>query len=188
MRRPEWYVVQVQTGREQQMCQVIERTCAEADMLSDVDGSHLLQECFSPRYRTQHKFGGEWRDVEKSLLPGYVVAVTCQPDAVARCLRKTPDFTRLLVSGETFVPLRDDERAWMEEFTRQGDRTIPMSFGYREGDSLVVTKGPLKGREGMVMRVNRKKSIAVVEIHINGKKVTTTVGLAIVAEGSGTDA
>lgn len=181
MRQPGWYVIQVQTGREQQMCRVIERVCAEADLVSDED-EQLLEECFSPTFQTEHKIGGEWKQVEKLLLPGYVIAVTARPDAVVQQLRRTPEFTRLLSTGETFVPLRDDERAWMEEFTKRGERTIAMSVGYREGDRVVVTQGPLKGREGVITRVNRKKSLAFLEMHVGGMTIKTMVGLAIVSE------
>lgn len=148
---PGWYVIQVQTGREAQAIHAIERVCAEADLLSDFD-EPLLTECFTPYFRTQHKFHGTWQYVEKRLLPGYVIAVTMRPD----------------------------ERVWIEEFTSKHDRTIPMSFAYREGDTLVVTQGPLKGREGIITRVNRKKSLAFVELQVGGKRVTTTVGLGIV--------
>ena len=179
-RTPGWYVIQVQTGREEAMCQLIERTAADFDALSDIDGYHLVEECFSPRFETERKYHGEFRRIQKPLLPGYVVAVTHDPATLARILYRVPDFTRLLTSGETFVPLRDDERAWIESSTHAGDRTVPMSFGYREGDHLVVTEGPLKGREGMVTRINRAKSLAFLEFYVHGKKITTTVGLGIV--------
>lgn len=181
-RRPGWYVVQVQTGKEHTTCGLITRVCAEWDRDQDIDGYRLLDECFSPSFHTRHKFGQEWRDVEKLLLPGYVVAVTREPDQLSRRLRQIPEFTKLLTMGETFVPLRDDERAWMEDWTTRGDRTIPISIAYKKGDKLVVTEGPLKGREGMVTRVNRKKCLAFVELDVGGKKITTKVGLAVVPE------
>lgn len=179
MHKAGWYVIQVQTGREQAMCRLVERAAAEADLLSDIDGSQLVEECFSPRFVTEHKFDGAWRPVEKPLLPGYVVAVTGEPAALAQLLWRVPEFTRLLTAGETFVSLRDDERAWIESSTRAGKRTVPMSYAYREGESIVVTQGPLKGHEGMIVRVNRRKSLATLEFHVHGKKVTTTVGLGI---------
>ena len=180
MRAAGWYVMQVSGGREQRLCELIERTSAQQDLLSDEDDYHLVEECFSPRYRTRLKFGGQWQDVEKPLLPGYVVVVTRHPNALSRWLRKVPEFTRLLAMGESFVPLRDDERAWIDEWTTYGDRTVPISIAYRKGDDLVVTEGPLKGHEGKIVRVIRKKCQAQVALHVDGKRITTTVGLAIV--------
>jgi len=179
MRKAGWYVIQVQTGKEQAMCQLIERLCAEADLQSDADGARLLEECFSPRFKTRHKFKGEWQDVEKLLLPGYVIAATTRPDALNLELRKVRELTKLLAVGETFVPLHEDERTWIETFTREGDRTVPMSIAYKEGDTLVVTEGPLKGREALITRVNRRQCLAEVEIHAGQLTIRTTVGLAV---------
>lgn len=182
MRKADWYVIQVQTGKEQAMCQLIERICAEADLQSDADGACLLEECFTPKFKTRHKFKGAWQDIEKLLLPGYVIAVTAHPEGVSLELRKVRDLTKLLAVGETFVPLHEEERVWIETFTKQGDRSVPMSLAYKVGDTLVVTEGPLKGREAMITRVNRKKCLAFLELHVGGKKVTTQVGLGIVSD------
>jgi transcriptional antiterminator NusG len=173
MQHARWYVIQVQSGREQQLADLILRVCQEHD-------SQLLQECFTPRYRTRRKRNGVYQDEEKLLLPGYLIAVTTAPDRLQRRLRRIPEFTRLLTMTETFVPLRDDERAWIEEWTTKGDRTIPISVAYKKGETLVVTEGPLKGNEGLITRINRRKCLATIELSIDGKRVTTTIGLAIV--------
>lgn len=178
-RQPRWYVIQVQTGREQMMCQLIQRVCNEADVMRPLD-DHLVDEVFTPSYKTRHKFHGEWQDVTKLLLPGYVIAVTSHPEELHALLRTVPDFTRVLTVGETFVPLLDEERQWMDEFTTKGDRVVEMSMAVMEGDRFVVTEGPLKGREGMVTRVNRHKCLATIEMHIGNVRVQTTVGLGIV--------
>lgn len=173
-----WYVIQVQSGRERQLADLILRTCQEADRFSTEPP--LIQECFTPRYRTRRKRDGVYQDEEKLLLPGYLIAVTTAPDRLQRRLRRIPEFTRLLTMTETFVPLRDDERAWIEEWTTKGDRTIPISVAYKKGETLVVTEGPLKGNEGLITRINRRKCLATIELSIDGKRVTTTIGLAIV--------
>ena len=185
MPHPQWYVIQVQTGGEARMADVIVRLCAEADLTADRD-EPLLAECFCPSFLTQTKRAGEWQYVERLLLPGYLIAVTAYPDELRDLLRSIPDFTRLLAMGETFVPLREDERAWIEEFTKPSDRTIPMSRGYMRGDTLVATEGPLVGHEGLITRVNRHKSLAILEFHIGGKRITTRVGLGIVGKEKGT--
>lgn len=181
MARFGWYVVQVQTGREQAMCEVIRRVCAE-DQTDGLSDAPLLEECFSPTYVHRLKYRGEWRDVERHLLPGYVVAVTSDPAKLARKLLGVRDFTRLLTITETFVPLREEERAWIDENTKAGERVIPISVGYRRGDTLVVTNGPLAGHEAMVDRVIRKKCVAVLKVHVGNKTVMTEVGLALLPE------
>lgn len=192
MRGASWYVIQVETGRELHACEAIMRACSNAEReeilrpakvdagLSPNEGAgHLLRECFSPSYRTQFKLHGEWHDEVKLLLPGYVVAVTSDPWKLARVLRQVSGLTRLLTMGETFAPLSEDDRSWIERWTTEGDRIIPMSIAYKEGDRIVVTEGPLKGHEGMIVRIKRRLNLAELEIHVGQMTIRTTVGLAV---------
>lgn len=180
MAKPGWYVIQVQAGNEPEIARTIERVCAEKSEETVLDP--LIEECFSPRYTTRTKFHGEWQDVSRPLLPGYVIAVTSAPKELAAVLRSIPRMTRILSIGDDFVPLHDEEKVWIEESTRRGDRVVPMSLAVAEGDSFVVKEGPLKGKEGLVTRVNRHKCIAVVELHVGQMTIRTKVGLAIVPE------
>ena len=83
--------------------------------------------------------------------------------------------------GETYLPLDERDRAWIESLTRKGARTVEMSTAVMEGDHVVVTGGPLKGHEGWICAVNRQKSHAFLEIEMFGRKLRTKVGLAILS-------
>lgn len=166
----DWYVIQVPTGREETMCQIIQR----------VAGEDILKECFTPRFATEKKIKGRWVPAESLLLPGYVIAVTNDAVALYERLKSVHAFTRLLMSGEAFCPLDRDDRAWLGAFTSEGDRVVPMSMGFMEGDKVVVFSGPLKGREGCITSVNRRKSVAYIELDMCGRRVKTRIGLGIV--------
>ena len=165
-----WYVVQVATGREETLCRLIERLAPEG----------VLEECFTPRYATEMKMRGTWVMAKKPLFPGYIIAVSNNVDILADTLKQTPEFTRMLSVGEAFVPLHAEDQAWIGTFTKKGDRTVPMSYGVMEGDHVVVLDGPLVGCEAMIKRVNRHKSLAIIEFEICGRRVATKVGLGIV--------
>lgn len=169
-RGPRWYVIQVATGKERAICEFIERVAPEGS----------LEECFSPSFETQMKVRGEWVPATKLLFPGYVIAVTSHIEKLEAVLRQVPEFTRVLSVGETFVPLHEEDQAWIGAFTKKGARTVPMSSGVMEGDRVVVTSGPLVGREALIKSVNRHKSLAFLEFEICGRVVTTKVGLGIV--------
>ena len=181
MTKTEWYVIQVLSGKELEAAHTIERVCSEAE--SDLAATPLVEECFSPRYATRIKVRGEWRDISRPLLPGYVIAVTACPQELASVLHSIPRLTRLLTVGDDFVPLRTEEKAWIEEATKKGDRVVPISVAVGKGDAFTVTEGPLKDREGIVTHVNRHKCLAVVELHVGQITIRTKVGLAIVPEG-----
>lgn len=181
--RPGWYVIQVRTGRERAAREAILRAARSADAESDRDRP-LVEECFSPRYATRHKVHGQWVDDELDLLPGYVVAVTDDPWSLSRLLSQVSGFAMLLKAGETFAPLSGSDREWLEGWTKRGDRTVPMSFAYKSGDAIVVTEGPLAGREATITRVNRRRCLAHVELRVGPKVIHTTVGLAVLPDGS----
>ena len=176
---PEWYVIQVMSGRERAMCALIQRTVDVHNATCAPDATLRLDEIFAPMFRTQKKIRGEFRTVERLLTPGYIVVATDSPDRLADLLRGVRELTRVLTAGGEYVPLSSAERAWAEQWTQRGERVIPMSFGYKEGDALTVTTGPLKGQEGRVDRIDRKHSLAHVEIHVGPMTIRTTIGLGV---------
>lgn len=169
-----WYVVQVSTGREEAACLAIKQV-AHPD---------LLQECFVPRYRTMKNRGGEWLPCDEVLFPGYLIVVSDCVDRLDRVLRKTPAFAKLLNVDGAFVPLSREEVSWIDAFTQNGHRTIEMSTGYIKGDRVVVTSGPLMGREGWIRKVNHRKKVAYLEIQMFGRTLNVEVGLRIVRKRS----
>lgn len=171
MTNAEWYVIQVARGREEAMAQLISR----------VVPADVLQECFYPRFATEIKVRGSWIPVEKPLFPGYLIGVTNNPQKLDRSLIDLPEFARVLMQGDVYAPLAKDERTLIGGFTSPGKRVVPMSMGVKQGDTVVVTSGPLVGRQAMIASVNRRKSIAVLELNLCGRKVTTRVGLGIVS-------
>lgn len=165
-----WYVVQVMTGRESHLRELI---CREV-------GPEVLSECFIPSFEVQKKVRGAWRIERVRLFPGYVFVVTGDIEELKQRLRRVPEFVRLLTVGESFVALEASERAWLASFTAAGERVIPMSMGAVEGDRIVVTRGPLMGHEGWIVRVNRRKSLAFIQVEMFGRRIETKIGLGIV--------
>ncbi|MBM6689077.1 antiterminator LoaP [Collinsella tanakaei] len=168
-RNNNWYVIQVPTGKEEAMCRLIERA-----------GSDTLAECFTPQYATQKKVRGAWRNVDAVLFPGYVIAVTDDADALNQRLSRVVEYTRMLTMGERFTPLEDSDRVWLSSYTSAGNRVIPMSIAeVDEGDCVRVLSGPLMGHEGWIRSVNRRKSLAFIEVEMFGRKIQTRIGLGV---------
>lgn len=167
-----WYVIQVMKGREDNMASLIGRVVPKA----------LLQEVFSPKYETEIKVRGRWVPVQKTLLPGYLIAITNDPEELEAMLSDMPEFARLLAQGNEFVPLAPAEVEVIGAFTTPGERVVPMSIGVKDGDRVVITAGPLVGHEAMVKEIWRRKSIAVLEVNMCGRVVTTRVGLGVLSK------
>lgn len=61
----------------------------------------------------------------------------------------------------------------------QSGNLIGMSRGIMRDGILMVTSGPLKGREELVRRIDRHKRIAEIEIPFGADNRRVTVGLEI---------
>ena len=97
-----------------------------------------------------------------------------------------PAFTRLLGnSDESFTHLTADEVAWLNAFTDVETHVVEMSEGIiTESDRVLVTKGPLRGHEGQIVRIDRHRRIAELEVHMFGRTKRIKVGLEIVRKHS----
>jgi transcriptional antiterminator NusG len=83
-------------------------------------------------------------------------------------------------SNESFLALTDDEVAWLNAFTNVETHVVEMSEGVIEGDRVLVTKGPLRGHEGLIAKVDRHKRLAELEIRMFGRDKRVRIGLEIV--------
>lgn len=164
------YVVQVMGGRETHVVNLVTKLA-----LSAVD------ECFAPTYEFAQKRAGEWIQVRKVLFPGYIFIVSKDGKRAMAQLRRVPAFTKMLGAGEQHLtPLTTEELTLLETFTTAGDRLVPMSTGVIEGDRVIVVRGPLKGHEALISKVDRHKRLAYLDMHMFGRTKTIKVGLEIV--------
>ena len=168
------YVVQVVGGRERTAQDLL---CRHA--------SDVIDECFQPMYDIKKRKNGEWRTVREVLFPGYLFVRTMHPAELAARMRDIPVFMHLLTGGDnTFIPLEAHEIAWLESFTTYVSRVVEMSEGIIEGDVVTVTKGPLKGHEALIARIDRHKRLAYLDLRMFGRDKRVRVGLEIVRKNA----
>lgn len=166
------YAVQVRTGTEERMCRLLRRTLGDA-----------AEDCFTPSYEALRAQRGQWHTVRLHLLPGYVFVQTRAPEAVLERLRATPVFTRLLgAEGERFMPLSADEVAWLSAYADVETHLVGMSTGIIEGDTVLVLRGPLRGHEFEIKKIDRHKREAELEVPMLGRMKRIRVGLEIVSK------
>lgn len=170
-----WYVIQVTTGREQKA----------ADSILKVVSHDVLQECFFPQYTTEIKVKGQWAAIDKPMFPGYLIAVTDDPYALDRELRKHNFFARIISQGRVLLPLEQSEVKLIDSCTEPGHRVIPMSRGFKSGDSVTIDQGPLVGQQAKIKRINRRKSTALLEFNLCGRIVSARMGLALISADGG---
>lgn len=166
------FVVQVNSGQEDRAAALIGEIAQGA-----------VDDCFVPKREVMHRKSSQWHRILEKLFPGYVFVQTGTPEQVREVLGRVPAFTRMLTfAGDTCLPLTADEVAWINSVTNADTHVMEMSEGVIEGDRVMVIRGPLKGHEAWIARIDRHKRLAWVDMDMFGRHKTIRVGLEIVSK------
>lgn len=168
-----WYAVRVLAGRERAY-EVLIRDAAK------LQGERALKECFVPMTSVGEKVGDKWIAAQEPLLPGYLIAVTEEPDALAAALLRMAGSPRIVSQNGAFIPLSEQDKNWLAAYSEHEGQPEDISEGYVEDGVLHVTSGSLVGKEGMIRKVNHRKKVAYLEIEMFGRKVNAQVGIRII--------
>lgn len=164
-----WYVIQVRTGME-------EETRKQCEKIIDKE---ILEKSFIPMYEQERKYQGEWHKELKVLFPGYVFLISEDKEKLFFELKRVIGLTKMLGTGETIVPLTAEEVDFLLSFGRE-EQVVEMSEGIIENDRVIITKGPLKGNEGLIRKIDRHKRKAWLEIQMFRRTMEMQVGVEIV--------
>ena len=166
-----WYVVQVRTGTEENI---------RTQCLRKIS-SEILERCFIPYYEEKKHIRGEWTVQKKVLFPGYVFVVTEDMEKLHESLKSVIGLTRLIGTGREVVPLTEEEKQFMLDLGGE-EQVVPLSEGIIENSVTKIRSGPLKGREGLIRKIDRHKRKAWLEVEMFGRKQEIEVGVEIVAK------
>ncbi len=165
-----WYVVQVYTGREENIKLQCERLLS---LFPDA-----FERVFIPYSNRRMKIDGEWGDVEKVLFPGYIFIVTANLNEAVKLLKKVEGMTKVLGDGENMIPISKEEEKMLLRLGGE-EQIVEMSEGIIENSVIKVTEGPLKGMEPLIKKIDRHKRKAWIEVEMFGSSRVIEVGLEI---------
>ena len=118
--------------------------------------------------------------METSLLfPGYLFIISSHPEELYKALKRIPQLTRILGNGEKWTPMTEEDIEIVELLSGE-ERLMKFSEGWIQGDKVMVTKGPLKGMEGNISRIDRHKRVAWLNVELFGRTVELQAGLEII--------
>lgn len=169
LKQTNWYVIQVLTGREEWICGNIKQ------MLDPL----LYEHCFVPLREKAYKKEGKYINITKPLFPGYLFLITDHIDQVNAGLWKVAQFTRVLGTGNSFVPLEEEDVKVFRSLTDKAFN-VSLSKGFIVGNEITITEGPLQGQEGRIRKIDRHKRIAIIEVSFLGKGTKVRVPLEII--------
>ncbi|MDP9055640.1 MAG: UpxY family transcription antiterminator [Acidobacteriota bacterium] len=104
---------------------------------------------FSPTYKTRRRWSDRVKEIDSPLFPGYVFCRFGAPDLLS--ILNTPGVVHIVSIGRTPVPIDDAEIASVKAICSSNLTTHPWAVA--SGRRIVIIDGPLKGAEGVVIKV-----------------------------------
>ena len=161
----QYYIIQVATGREQAFIDNLNKL--EPDLARAHNFIYLTRELNIRRK-------GSWHKELQPVFPSYIIMQTTQSiDAgIIQVLKAMPDFYHFLKSNTQITPLAGTDLAIIQHFLGLGPRIGPSLVRFDEEDRIVVIEGPLKGIEGSIIKVDRRKQRAKIRVDFAGSAHT----------------
>ena len=166
-----WYVLFVLGGKE--------------EVIKDKTNQFEQVEAFIPKKVKFYKNKGIVHKEISLLFPNYVFIQTALEHKefmalVQTHLRVIEGFYKVLQHDkqglEVILP---SEKQFLQQFTN-AQHVIEESIGFIENDKVIITQGPLKGHESMIVKIDRHKRIAFLDFTMFGLPKTISVGCDII--------
>ena len=165
-----WYVLECRRGREERMLDACRRQLSH----------EALEDAFVFRCERFWRSDGAWRRVERDMFPGYVFLQSARPDMLLEELDQYREVFHILAEPGYMIPVYEEEEASLRELC--GARhVLPVSYGYRDREAGrdCITRGPLKGQEKRLLRLDWHRKFAQVEVSLARRKAVIWAGIGL---------
>ncbi len=154
-----YFALQVKTRAENKFIHIASSTIFSGDQ----DAVRLL----FPRRMLQIRKLGSTRKECSPIFPGYLFLETVLDPAIFYWkLRSIPGFYRYLPDNQNIQPMEGRDLATLKHFVSFGPVAESSTVTFDENDRIHVDAGPLKGLEGMIVKVDKRKRRARVKLDL----------------------
>ncbi|MGE7726577.1 antiterminator LoaP [Bacillus cereus] len=172
-----WYALFVENGKEEIVQHFLNLYFDESSFKSIV-----------PKRKIPEKKAGVIKHVFKKMFPGYVLIYTRMDYQVFNIIKKIPRCYNVVNSGcyhskDAGTYFSQIEKCEMDLILKLTNDTgiIDYSKVYVENTKVNVKSGPLKGMEGIIKKVDKRKNRAKLLINFMGLEKTVDVGIEIIS-------
>jgi transcriptional antiterminator NusG len=157
-----WYVVHTYSGYEERVKKNLEQRIKYMD-----SGEEISQVVIPTEVEIEVK-DGQRRNVDKKILPGYILVQMELSDQSWNIVRNTPGVTGFVGSGNKPTPLEEGE---VSQILKQMEAEAPrVRVGFRKGQSVRVTSGPFIDFVGVVDEISLDKGKVKVLLSLFGRE------------------
>jgi transcriptional antiterminator NusG len=157
-----WFVVHTYSGYEERVKKNLEQRIKYMD-----SGEEISQVIIPTEVEIEVK-EGQRRNVNKKILPGYILVQMQMSDQSWNIVRNTPGVTGFVGSGNKPTPLEEEE---VSQILKQMEAEAPrVRVGFRKGESVRVTNGPFIDFVGVVDEISLEKGKVKVLLSLFGRE------------------
>lgn len=162
-----WYALFVKTGKEK---------CVEEWLDFYFDKNTLS--CFIPRRKLIERKAGATKTVLRPLFPGYVLIYVAMDYTIYYKIKSIPRLISVLrISGSSyFSAIPNIEIETIKQFT-DNKGIIDFSIAMMENTKVKIIYGPLKGKEGCIQKIDKRKKRAKIKLFFNGLERYVDIGI-----------
>ncbi|MBN2510550.1 MAG: antiterminator LoaP [Spirochaetales bacterium] len=153
-----YYVLQVQTGEEERVKKLIECVLGAQNLLS---GGTL----YLPRRELTIRRKGKTKKEELPIYPGYLFweCDEFNPD-IYWAVRPIDGMYKFLKSNRNIEALSGDDLKLLMHFLQHGELVGTSTVSFDVNNRIIVKDGPLKGLEGRIIKVDKRKKRAKIRL------------------------
>jgi len=157
-----WFVVHTYSGYEERVKKNL------AQRIKYMDSGEEISQVIIPTEVEIEVKNGQRRNVDKKILPGYILVQMELSDQSWNIVRNTPGVTGFVGSGNKPTPLEEGE---VSQILKQMEAEAPrVRVGFRKGQSVRVTSGPFIDFVGVVDEISVDKGKVKVLLSLFGRE------------------
>ena len=157
-----WYVIHTYSGYEERVKKNLEQR------IKFMDGGDEISQVIIPTEVEIEVKDGQRRNVDKKILPGYILVQMKMSDQSWNIVRNTSGVTGFVGSGNKPTPLEEGE---VGKILKQMEAETPkVKVGFRKGQSVRVTSGPFVDFVGVVDDISLGKGKVKVLLSLFGRE------------------
>ncbi len=162
-----WYALFVTTGKEELVQKWFSIYFSDSVLVSLI-----------PRRRITERKGGMENSVIRKLFPGYILFRTNMNTGIYYKLKSIPGVIQILRTGEYFTEIVEEEMYYILRLL-DSDGVVDYSKIYIHNSKVIIKSGPLKGLEGLVISIDKRKNRVRIMMNFMGFPKKIDLGVEV---------
>ena len=160
-----WFVVRVQSGKEESVRQrILQRVQTIAGM------DQVICQVIVPVESITEIKGGQKKVRERKMYPGYLMVQMEMNDESWYLIKETNGVGDFVGPYSKPIPMTDHEAdRRLVEMNKTAEKAPKLKIDFNVGDSVKIKEGPFENFDGVVEEVNSQKGLVKVTISIFGR-------------------